>query len=77
MSPNSFKEKDSKNLVKFLNLIADKGKFELEVKEVIEFYGLLAWAQQELKKKIESNIVEVLAVHEPTPKKSSKSKGKK
>jgi len=67
LEANKFNEKDSKNLVNFLNIIAEEGDFNLKVKEVIEFYGLLAWAQQELRRKIEANTLEVKAIHEPEP----------
>ena len=76
MLDSSFKEKDSENLVKLLNFIAKKGKFELEIKEVIELYGLMAWAQQELKSKIDNNILEVKDVKEPV-KPSRKRRGSK
>ena len=65
---NKFSEKDSENLVKLLNFVAQKGKFTLDVKEVIELYGLMAWAQQELKAKIEANILEVKSIKEPEKK---------
>lgn len=63
---NKFSEKDKANLVEFLNFVAEHAKFEMNVKEIIRFYGLLAWAQQELARKIEDNLLEVKAVHEPT-----------
>ena len=63
-----FSDKDSENLVRFLNFVADKAKFELKVKEVIEFYKLLAWAQTELKQKLEANIMGEYKLHEPEPK---------
>jgi len=81
MLKSSFTDKDSANLVKLLNFVADKAKLNLEVKDVIEFYGLLVWAQNDLKKKIEQNVLEVLAVKEPAPatepKPELKARGKK
>lgn len=60
-----FKEKDLENLTKLLNFIAEKAEFKVNVKETISFYGLMAWAQQELMKKIKDNILEIKKVHEP------------
>lgn len=67
MDQGKFKEKDSENLAMLLNFIAEKAKFQVDVKDTIKFYGLLVWAQTELSKKIKDNILEVLAVHEPEP----------
>lgn len=67
MIEHKFKEKDSENLVKLLNMLGEKAKFKLNVKETITLYGLLAWAQHDLKKKIDANILEVRAVREPEP----------
>lgn len=64
---NAFKDKDKENLVRLLNFIADKAKFKIGVKEAIEFYGLLSWAQKELLQKIDANIAEVIKVHPPLP----------
>lgn len=74
MDAGRFKEKDSENLVRLLNFIASNAKFNLEIKEVIELYGLMAWAQQELKAKIDGHILEVKAVYEaePEPKKPAR-----
>lgn len=63
-----FTDKDVERLTSFLNFVAKKGKFELDVKEVIDFYGLLAWAQKDLIKKMKDNILEVIDVVEPTKK---------
>lgn len=68
MDKTSFKDKDAENLAKLLNIVAEKADFNLKVKEVIELYGLLAWAQQDLMKKIKEHVLEVRAVHEPEKK---------
>lgn len=54
------KESDKQKLVEFVNFIAEKGKFDnMNVKEVIKFYGLLSFIQKELLPKIEDNIFEI------------------
>jgi hypothetical protein len=69
-----FVEKDKENLVKLLNKIAEKAKFgDMQVKDIIETFSLLAWAQKELVGKIEANILEVVAVHEPVVESADKS----
>jgi len=78
----TFTEKDTANLVEFLNMVAQRAKFEdLKVKEVIRLYGLLSWAQKDLLNKIESNILEIKEVRQmvkeeekPAVKKASKPK---
>jgi glutaredoxin-related protein len=78
----TFTEKDTANLVEFLNMVAQRAKFEdLKVKEVIRLYGLLSWAQKDLLNKIESNILEIKEVRQmvkeeekPATKKASKPK---
>lgn len=72
MDQNKFSQKDSENLVKLLNFINDNAEFKLKVTGVVEFFGLLAWAQKELKPKLDANILEVLAVREPEPKEEKK-----
>lgn len=77
MIPNKFTDKDTENLVKLLNFVGEKARFELGAKDVIELFGLLAWAQQDLKKKIEANVFEVKNVYEapepePEPKKPTR-----
>ena len=69
-------EDDKKNVVALLNFIAKRAEFnEIKVEHMLEFYQLLQWSQHTLIKKIDSCILDVVAVHEAEPKK--KSKGKK
>jgi len=75
MKPNSFNEKDKEKVINFLNMIAKHAKFEFNVQETISFYGLLSHMQQEIIKKIDSNILEIKSFIEP-PKSQSKGKGK-
>lgn len=78
---NKFNEDDKKKVIDFLNVIAKKAKFELDTSEVIKYYGLLSYMQQELLPKIDANVMEILKVTEPEAKpeakKASKAKTKK
>jgi hypothetical protein len=61
MNPNKFNEKDKEKLVRLLNVVAEKARFQdMKVTDVIEFYSLLAWSQKELISKIEANVLEVV-----------------
>jgi hypothetical protein len=61
MTPNSFNEKDKEKLIRLLNVVAEKARFQdMKVTDVIEFYSLLAWSQKELISKIEANVLEVV-----------------
>ena len=71
---NKFSEEDKKKVIDFLNLISSKAKFELDTNEVISYFKLLSYMQQELLPKIDSNIMEVIKVVEPEKKDN---KGKK
>ena len=58
-----FSEKDAEKLVGLLNFIGTNAKFkELDVKQVIEFYRILNWAQTELLPKVQANIFEIQEV---------------
>lgn len=61
---NKFNEEDKKKVIDFLNLVAEKGNFNLDTKEVIKFYGLLSYMQQTLLPKIDENMLEVKKVIE-------------
>ena len=71
---NNFNEEDKKRIVEFLNIIAEKGTFNLNTSEVIKYYGLLSYMQRELLPKIDSNILEVIKVTEPEKKETKKGK---
>lgn len=77
MIENKFNEDDKKKLVDFLNIIAKKAKFEMDTSEVIKYYGLLSFMQQELLPKIDANIMEVVKVVEPEKKEKAKTRAKK
>ena len=61
-----FTDKDKENLIRLLNLVAQKASFTVEVKEMIEFVKLLNWAQVDLLPKIESKTFEVTDVKIPS-----------
>lgn len=68
MAKNHFKESDKKNLIEFLNLVAEKSTFkDMKVTDIITFYGLLSYMQKELIPKIQDNIFEIGKVVEQTP----------
>ena len=62
---NKFKEIDKTRVIEFLNFIAKKAAFNnMSVQDNIEFFKLLSYMQQEIIPKIDSNIFEIIAVHE-------------
>tara|TARA_R110000851_G_scaffold308093_1_gene466876 strand:+ start:165 stop:392 length:228 start_codon:yes stop_codon:yes gene_type:complete len=64
---NKFIEEDKKRLVEFLNIVASKGEFKLNTQEVIRYFKLLSFLQQELIPKIDANIMEITKVVEAIP----------
>lgn len=67
--PFKWNEKDKENLVEFLNFVSDKAEFKVNTQDVIKYFKLLAWAQQELLKKVEDSVVEITKVHKPEEEK--------
>lgn len=61
---NKFTEEDKKRLVEFINIVASKGEFKLNTQEVIKYFKLLSFVQQELLPKIDANIMEITKVVE-------------
>jgi len=61
---NKFSEEDKKRLIEFINMIAMKGEFKLNTQEVIKYFKLLSFMQQELIPKIDANILEIIKVEE-------------
>lgn len=77
---NSFKERDKENLIDLLNFLGEKARFDLNTKEVIKFFGLLAWAQKELVPKVDQHILEVKRIvqaPQPSPEPEPKKRGRK
>tara|TARA_R110000851_G_scaffold25740_1_gene73848 strand:- start:2145 stop:2378 length:234 start_codon:yes stop_codon:yes gene_type:complete len=61
---NKFTEEDKQRLVEFINIVASKGEFKLNTQEVIKYFKLLSFVQQELLPKIDANIMEIKKVVE-------------
>jgi hypothetical protein len=69
-------EEDKKQVIEFVNFVAKNAKFDgMTVATNIELFKMLNWIQTGLIKKIDSCVLDVVAIHEPEPK--AKSKGKK
>lgn len=64
MLGNKFKDEDKKKVIDFLNLVATKAQFTMSTAEIIQYFKLLSYMQQELLPKIDANVLEVKAVHE-------------
>jgi hypothetical protein len=64
---DKFTEDDKKQVVEFLNHVAQKAQFSHNVQESIRFYKLLTFMQNVLLKKIDANIFEVEGVYEDKP----------
>jgi len=65
MNSNNFNEDDKKKVVEFLNFVSSKAEFKVNTQEVIGYFKLLSYMQQELLPKIDSNILELKEVIEP------------
>ncbi len=62
-----FSEKDKDLFVEFLNMVAEKAEFNFKTKEVIKYFKLLSFMQQEMLPKINANIFEIKRVINPIP----------
>jgi hypothetical protein len=74
MDKYKFTEKDKEDVIKFLNIVAEKAQFTFNTKEVIEFFKLLNAMQVSIIPKINANILEVIQVVEPKEEKEKKGK---
>lgn len=70
---NKFTEDDKNKVIEFLNMVAEYAKFNLDTKEVIQYFGLLSYMQKTLLKKIDSNILEIKKVVEAEEEQSQDS----
>jgi replicative superfamily II helicase len=62
---NSFKEEDKEKFIEFLNMVALKAEFkEMTTQEIIKYFKLLSHMQKQILPKINSHILEIVAVHE-------------
>ena len=73
---NKFTEEDKKSLVEFLNMVALKANFQMNTQDLIKYFKLLSFMQQELLPKISDNILEVVKVVESKDPKQSKASSK-
>jgi len=65
MTEGKFNKDDKDKLVEFLNQVALNAEFKFKTVELIKYYKLLAHMQTVILPKIDGNILEVIAVHEP------------
>lgn len=59
---NKFTEEDKKDVINFLNMVANHARFEMDTKQLISYFKLLSKMQQEILPKIEDNILEVKSI---------------
>ena len=59
---DNFTDADKEKVIQFLNLVAEKAKFEMNTQEVINYFKLLSFMQKELLPKIDSHIFEIKEV---------------
>lgn len=69
-----FSEKDKEMLIEFLNLVAQKAKFEMDTNEIIKYFKALSYMQQTLVPKVDRHILEVVRVVEQEPEEKPKKK---
>ena len=62
---NKFNKEDKIKLIEFLNQVAIHAEFKFKTTELITYYKLLSHMQTVILPKLENNIFEVIAVHEP------------
>ena len=85
---NYFNEEDKQKFIDFLNSVAIHAKFELDTKQLCEYFKLLSHMQRVMLPKLDANILEVKSVgvfdekaaaeaaKEAAPKKAPKSRKK-
>lgn len=64
MNEYNFSEEDKKKFVEFLNYVAKHATFQMKTSELIEYFKLLSYMQQNLLVKIDKNILEIKRVVE-------------
>jgi len=72
-----FTDDDKKKFIEFLNFVHDKAKWEIDTKEVLAFFKLMAYMQQSILPKIDANILEIKEVGKLTPGKPADSEESK
>lgn len=66
MKQHNFSEIDKQNFIDFLNMVSKKAEFKFNTKEALKYCKLLAQMQQSLLPKINTHILEIKKVIEPT-----------
>jgi hypothetical protein len=61
---NKFNEEDKGKVIKYLNMVAKKARFDMDTAEIIEYHRLLNYMQVELLPKIEANVFQVKSIKE-------------
>lgn len=59
---NTFSDSDKEKVIEFLNMIANKAEFNMNTSEVIKYFQLLSYMQNELLPKISDNVFEIVSV---------------
>ena len=59
---NTFSDSDKEKVIEFLNMIAGKAEFNMNTSEVIKYFQLLSYMQNELLPKISDNVFEIVSV---------------
>ena len=62
MTEMKFSEEDKQKVIDFLNITAKNAKFEFNTTEIIQYFKLLSFMQQQLLPKIDANILEIKRV---------------
>jgi len=66
MTQMKFNEEDKQKVIDFLNITAKHAEFKFNTTEIIQYFKLLSFMQQQLLPKIEANILEVKRVVQAT-----------
>jgi hypothetical protein len=77
MDKNKFSEEDHKKFVDFLNMVAEKAKFEFNTDDSLKYVRLLSHMQQQILPKMKANILEIKRVVETQPEEAPKEAPKK
>jgi hypothetical protein len=62
MTQMKFSEEDKQKVIEFLNITAKNAEFKFNTTEIIQYFKLLSFMQQQLLPKIEANILEIKRV---------------
>jgi len=76
MQKHNFTEDDKQKLINFLNMVAEKAKFEFNTSEALTYCKLLAHMQQAILPKVSGHILEITKLVEPEEPVKAKPKPK-